>query len=42
MDSIPVIDGFFYLVNRRNTGAAWSFLAGKVWGIYVLAAVSSL
>jgi len=41
-DSIPVIDNFFYLVNRRNTGAAWSFLAGKDWGIYVLAAVSAV
>lgn len=39
-DSIPVIDNFFYIVNRRNTGAAWSFLAGKDWGIYALAAVS--
>ena len=41
-DSMPVIDNFFYLVNRRNTGAAWSFLAGKDWGIYVLAAVSAV
>jgi lipoprotein signal peptidase len=30
---IPVIDGFFYIVHRQNPGAAWSFLAGKSWGI---------
>lgn len=40
VDSIPVIDGFFYLSYRVNRGAAWSFLADKSWGIYVLAAVS--
>lgn len=26
----PVIDGFFYLTNCRNTGAAWSMFSGKV------------
>ncbi len=41
-DRIPVIDGFFYIVYRQNPGAAWSFLAGKSWGIYVLAAVSAV
>lgn len=41
-DSIEVIPSFFYLINRRNTGAAWSFLADKDWGIYFLAAVSAL
>jgi signal peptidase II len=40
-DSIPVIDGFFHLVNRQNPGAAWSFLANKEWGIYFLIAVSA-
>jgi signal peptidase II len=41
-ESIPVIDGFFYLVLRTNPGAAWSFLADKEWGGYVLIAVSSI
>jgi signal peptidase II len=27
--SIPVIDGFFYLVHVGNTGAAWSMFSGK-------------
>ncbi len=39
-DSITVIDGFFYLTHQVNSGAAWSFLANKSWGIYVLAGVS--
>ena len=39
---IVVIDRFFYLVNRKNSGAAWSFLAQPSWGIYVLAAVSAI
>lgn len=38
--SIPVIDGFFYLTYNVNKGAAWSFLADKSWGIYVLAGIS--
>lgn len=37
-----VIDSFFYLVNRRNTGAAWSFLADQSWGIVVLSVLSAL
>lgn len=41
-DQIPVIDSFFYLVNRQNKGAAWSFLADKSWGIYVLAGISAI
>ena len=35
-----VIDNFFYIVNHRNTGAAWSFLADVDWGIYLLSAIS--
>jgi len=40
MDSIEIIKDFFYLVNRVNTGAAWSFLANKSWGIYFLSSIS--
>lgn len=40
--NLAVIDGFFYIVHRRNTGAAWSFLANQDWGIYVLAGISAL
>lgn len=39
---VAIIEDFFYLVNRKNSGAAWSFLADADWGIYVLAAVSAL
>ena len=41
-DRITVIDQFFYLINRKNRGAAWSFLANQDWGIYVLAAISGI
>lgn len=27
---VPVIEGFFYLTNCRNTGAAWSLFSGQV------------
>ena len=37
-----VMDSFFYLVNRRNTGAAWSFLADQSWGIIVLSILSAI
>ena len=40
--NIPVITDFFYIVHRRNTGAAWSFLADQSWGVYVLAGISAL
>ncbi len=40
--SIPVITDFFYIVHRRNSGAAWSFLADQNWGIYILAGISTL
>jgi signal peptidase II len=39
---LPVIDGFFYLTYRVNPGAAWSFLAGQAWGIYLLIAFSAV
>lgn len=39
-DQISVIEGFFYIVRRSNTGAAWSFLANPEWGIYLLSALS--
>lgn len=41
-DSIPVIDGFFFLIRRENRGGAWSLLAGQDWGIYLLSAVSMI
>lgn len=40
--SVPVIENIFYIINRRNSGAAWSFLAEHNWGIYVLAGISFL
>jgi len=39
---IVVIDKFFYLSHRVNKGAAWSFLAEKSWGIYVLSSISAI
>jgi signal peptidase II len=39
-ESISVIQGFFYLVHRVNTGAAWSLLSKQDWGIYLLIAIS--
>lgn len=41
-DSITVIENFFYLVHRHNTGAAWSFLANASWGIIVLSVLSGI
>lgn len=41
-DSITVIEGFFYIIVRHNSGAAWSFLAEPAWGIYFLTGVSLL
>ena len=35
-----IISGFFSLHYVRNTGSAFSFLADKSWGIYVLSGVS--
>lgn len=41
-DSIAVIPGFFFLDKTYNRGAAFSFMAGQTWGIYLLAAISVL
>ena len=35
-----VISKFFFIHYVRNTGSAFSFLADKSWGIYVLSAIS--
>ncbi|MCQ2527569.1 MAG: signal peptidase II [Saccharofermentans sp.] len=35
-----IIKGFFSLYYTQNTGSAFSFLADKSWGIYVLSAIS--
>jgi len=40
--SIPVIDGFFYLVYRTNSGAAWSLFHNQEWGRILLVVVSSV
>ena len=37
---MAVIDPLIYFRYHVNTGAAWSFLADKSWGIYVLVAFS--
>lgn len=39
---IDIIPGFFSLFYCVNTGSAFSFLADKPWGIYVLSGVSLL
>lgn len=39
-ESIPVIPGFFFLDKTYNRGAAFSFMAGQDWGIYVLSTIS--
>ena len=39
---LPVIDGFFYIVHRSNSGAAWSLFADKAWGGTVLAVVAGI
>lgn len=35
-----IIPGFFSFYYTRNTGSAFSFLADKAWGIYILTAIS--
>ncbi len=37
-----LIPGFLHLAYTENRGAAWSFLAGQAWGIYLLSLLSLL
>ncbi len=37
---VSFIDGFFSFYYVRNTGSAFSFLADRSWGIYVLTGIS--
>lgn len=39
---LAIINNFLSLYHVHNTGSAFSFLADKEWGIYVLTAISSL
>ncbi|NGP44323.1 lipoprotein signal peptidase [Bacillaceae bacterium SIJ1] len=34
--SIPVIEGFFYLTSHRNRGAAWGILQGQMTFFYIV------
>lgn len=37
-----VIEGFFVLVNRTNTGGAWSLFANQHWGLLILSIISAI
>lgn len=37
---IVVINNFFYISHRRNTGAAWSFLSEHEWSRYMFIAIT--
>ena len=41
-DSITVIPGFFSILYIKNTGAAWSILAGQRWFFILLSSVVCL
>ncbi|UTR10953.1 signal peptidase II [Evansella sp. LMS18] len=34
-ESIPIIEGFFYLTSHRNAGAAFGILQGQMWLFYI-------
>jgi len=38
-ESIPMIDGFFYLTSHRNKGAAWGILQDKMIFFYIITAI---
>ncbi|MGI6157702.1 MAG: signal peptidase II [Saccharofermentanales bacterium] len=40
--AVEVIPGFFHLECTYNPGAAWSFLADKSWGIWLLSIISTV